>query len=886
MPGPSTAAHAPTAAPAPPERGAPVAQPAQPAEFSVPLLLQQGTPMTKVSHKKQRRIVFRLDPDQGQIIWESKKHRIIPIENVRELRTGEDARFNREQFQLAKEYEARWITIIYTLDGEWKTLHVIAPSTEVFHLWDTTLRQLYDIRRALMSGEGRVDLRETLWERQYWKGADDEADQKLYFEDVEKLCKRLSISPSREDLMRRFQQADGQQRGYLDFAGFQRFVKLLKSRPEIDRLYKRLAAANGGHFTYAVFERFMRHHQKSMMAELELKRLFLRYASCPTLDSQYDPPQNPLDLAFAERPSAKPASPPSSQTQRRASLPESALSVEAFTAFLLSPENAPFADPPGQVVHDMTRPLAEYFISSSHNTYLVGNQITGETTVEGYIRALLHSCRSVELDIYDGETEPFVYHGKTLTRRVPLRDICRAISKYAFVVSAYPVIISAEVHCSVPQQEIIVSIMHDTFGDALVSAPPENRPKVKALPSPEELRGRVLLKAKNLFVADSEGTVRPKEITLDAESSSTATTTTATEDEDESPVSGVPVSSFAPLVAGLSSDVETKGELPKTRGILSGRRSRRPEQPARGEAKQKVRMSMALVSLLVYTVGVKCRGLNKKEQYAPEHVFSLSENTVNKMFKRDGMMADLIKHCRTHVVRVYPKGMRVNSTNYEPHRYWSAGCQLVAINWQTCDLGYMINHAMFQRNGRSGYVLKPLALRSADKGRLLLRTQHFFDVTIVSAQQLPRPKSKDGRKILDKAIMDPLVEVSVHVPDWMHSSSPVPGAGTPQELAASVTSPARTVSGRTTTVKNNGFNPVWEEELSLPFDVIGGMRDLVFVRFAVREAGRDDDEPLAVYCASLGSLREGFRHLPLHDSQLSQYLFSTLFVRIGIRDVS
>ena len=93
-------------------------------------------------------------------------------------------------------------------------------------------------------------------------------------------------------------------------------------------------------------------------------------------------------------------------------------------------------------------------------------------------------------------------------------------------------------------------------------------------------------------------------------------------------------------------------------------------------------MSLALVSLLVYTVGVKCRGLNKKEQYAPEHVFSLSENTANKMF-RQGAMADLIKHTRTHVVRVYPKGLRLSSSNYEPHRYWSAGAQLVAINWQT-----------------------------------------------------------------------------------------------------------------------------------------------------------------------------------------------------------
>ena len=82
------------------------------------------------------------------------------------------------------------------------------------------------------------------------------------------------------------------------------------------------------------------------------------------------------------------------------------MSLSSFTAFLLSPDNSAFADQHGRITHDMTRPLPEYLISASHNTYLVGHQLVGESTVEGYIRALLHSCRSVELDIYDGEPEP------------------------------------------------------------------------------------------------------------------------------------------------------------------------------------------------------------------------------------------------------------------------------------------------------------------------------------------------------------------------------------------------------------------------------------------------------------------------------------------------
>lgn len=46
------------------------------AEIPVPALLQQGVPMTKVSAKSQKSYIFKLDADQGQIIWESKKLRI------------------------------------------------------------------------------------------------------------------------------------------------------------------------------------------------------------------------------------------------------------------------------------------------------------------------------------------------------------------------------------------------------------------------------------------------------------------------------------------------------------------------------------------------------------------------------------------------------------------------------------------------------------------------------------------------------------------------------------------------------------------------------------------------------------------------------------------
>lgn len=136
-------------------------------------------------------------------------------------------------------------------------------------------------------------------------------------------------------------------------------------------------------------------------------------------------------------------------------------------------------------------------------------------------------------------------------------------------------------------------------------------------------------------------------------------------------------SSDPPVIAGSSSSATTLS--PASTFQQQQVAPRRPSQSAAD--RPKVKMSLALVALLVYTVGVKCRGFNKKEKYAIEHVFSLSERTANKILKES--MVDLVKHNRTHVVRIYPNGTRLSSSNYEPHRYWAAGAQLVAINWQT-----------------------------------------------------------------------------------------------------------------------------------------------------------------------------------------------------------
>lgn len=48
---------------------------------------------------------------------------------------------------------------------------------------------------------------------------------------------------------------------------------------------------------------------------------------------------------------------------------------------------------------------------------------------------------------------------------------------------------------------------------------------------------------------------------------------------------------------------------------------------------------------------------------------------------------ELLKYNQKGLTRVYPKGQRVDSSNYDPFRLWLCGSQMVALNFQTAGKG-------------------------------------------------------------------------------------------------------------------------------------------------------------------------------------------------------
>jgi phosphatidylinositol phospholipase C delta len=187
-------------------------------------------------------------------------------------------------------------------------------------------------------------------------------------------------------------------------------------------------------------------------------------------------------------------------------------------------------------------------------------------------------------------------------------------------------------------------------------------------------------------------------------------------------------------------------------------------------------------------------------------------------------------------------------------------------------------------NDRKGYVLKPADLRleqTPTQGHSKAPKKEVkFAVKIISAQQLPRP-----RGLAQDANINPYVEFEMYSAE--DNGANAVGVGGQDASArnghSGIGNPLRK---RTRIVEGNGYNPVFDSELQLT--VRTRFPSLVFVRWTVwnsLDARTTNHAPLATFTAKLNSLQQGYRHLPLFDSNGEQYLFSTLFCQIKKQDI-
>lgn len=505
-----------------------------------------------------------------------------------------------------------------------------------------------------------------------------------------------------------------------------------------------------------------------------------------------------------------------------------ALNLEAFFKYIFSDYNPPI---PASTTahHDMTAPLSHYFIYTGHNSYLTGNQLSSDCSDVPIIKALQRGVRVIELDIWPNSNKDNVevLHGRTLTTPVELIKCFKSIKEYAFVASEYPVVITLEDHLTPDLQAKVAEMVTQTFGDILFSPGSEC---LKEFPSPESLKKRIIISTKP-----------PKEY-LEAKDMK----------ENENGSS-----------KGKAGDEEAWGrEVKSTKSLNVADDKNDPDEEENddeedddGDVNSQQIEAPEYKRLIAIHAGKPKGGLDECLKVDPDKVrrLSLSEQQLEKAVETHGK--DIVRFTQRNILRVYPKGTRFDSSNYNPLIGWMHGAQMVAFNMQGYGRSLWLMHGMFKSNGGCGYVKKP---------DFLLETgphNEVFD-----------PKAKLPVKLT--------LKVTVYMGegwyyDFRHTHF---DAYSPPDFYTRIGIagvPADSVMKKTKTLEDNWI-PAWNEEFEFPLTV----PELALLRIEVHEYDMSEKDDFGGQaCLPVSELRKGIRAIPLHDRKGEKYKSVKLLMR-------
>ncbi|KAG7511683.1 1-phosphatidylinositol 4,5-bisphosphate phosphodiesterase beta-1-like [Solea senegalensis] len=507
----------------------------------------------------------------------------------------------------------------------------------------------------------------------------------------------------------------------------------------------------------------------------------------------------------------------------QAQLKQGVISPQAFSTYLSSDENGVIPPDKLDQSEDMSFPLSHYFINSSHNTYLTAGQLAGSSSVEMYRQVLLAGCRCVELDVWKGRTaeeEPVITHGFTMTSEIPFKEVIEAIAECAFKTSPFPVILSFENHVdSLKQQAKMAEYCQSIFGEALLIDPLDKYPLESSvpLPSPQELMGKILIKNKKKPSSSND----TKRLTDQAASQS------------NEPVS--PSNNTGEMEAESEEDDDDEDDDGK-----------------KGSAEREAVATEEMSTLVNYVQPTKFNSFEASKKAARcYHMSSFVETKALEHLTKSPV--EFVEYNKSQLSRIYPKGTRVDSSNFMPQLFWNAGCQLVALNYQTIDLSTQLNLFVFEYNGRSGYRLKPEFMRRPDK--------HFDPFT---------------ENTVDGIVANTL---SVKVISGQFLTERRVGVYVEVEMFGLPVDTRRKALKTKTSHNNNAINPVWDEEPIVFKKVI--LPTLASLRIAAFEEG---GKFIGHRIIPVTAIRPGYRYIGLRNEKNQSLVLPAVFVYIEVKD--
>ncbi|XP_019120589.2 1-phosphatidylinositol 4,5-bisphosphate phosphodiesterase eta-2a isoform X2 [Larimichthys crocea] len=848
--------------------------------------MQMGTQMVKLRGGSKGLVrFFYLDEHKSCIRWRpSRKNEKakISIDSIREVCEGKQS----EIFQRYAEgsFDPNCCFSLYY--GEhMESLDLVSGTGEEARTWITGLKYLM----AGISDEDSLAKRQRTrdqWLKQTFTEADKNGDGSLSISEVLQLLHKLNVNLPRQKVKQMFKEADtDDNQGTLGFEEFCSFYKMMSTRRDLYLLM----------LTYSNLKDHLDTDDLTRFLETEQKMTKVTKDHCLEIINKFEP---------------------CSENQK-----QGVLGIDGFTNYMRSPAGDIFNPEHYNVIQDMNQSLCNYFIASSHNTYLMGDQLMSQSRVDMYAWVLQAGCRCVEVDCWDGQDgEPIVHHGYTLTSKILFKDVIETINKYAFVKNEYPVILSIENHCSVPQQKKMAQYLIEILGDKLdlsnIKAEESGR-----LPSPEMLKGKILVKGKklppNIDENAEEGDVSDEdsadEMEDDCKLMNGDWKTTANrkqvenmakkkldnlmkeskirdrEDPDSFTIAALPpagkptdkTSSKGKSEDGTDTADEANPSSNKRTGrSFMGSFSKRKKKTSKlkksssfedtdtdqestssasraplhhSKKKKTMKLSRALSDLVKYTCSVGLYDIEAQANCSWQ-VSSLSETKAHQVMQQKA--TSFIHFNQRQLSRIYPSSYRVDSSNFNPQPFWSAGCQLVALNYQSEGRVLQLNRAKFYSNGNCGYILKPACMCEGAfnpnlEDPLPGQMKKQLVLKIISGQQLPKPKDS---MLGDRGeIIDPFVEVEI--------------IGLPVDCCKE----------QTRVVDDNGFNPMWEE--TLVFTV--HMPELALVRFLVWDHDPIGQDFIGQRTIAFNSMMTGYRHVYLEGMEEA-----SIFVHVAVNDIT
>uniref|UniRef100_A0A914LV41 Phosphoinositide phospholipase C n=1 Tax=Meloidogyne incognita TaxID=6306 RepID=A0A914LV41_MELIC len=257
-----------------------------------------------------------------------------------------------------------------------------------------------------------------------------------------------------------------------------------------------------------------------------------------------------------------------------------------------------------------------------------------------------------------------------------------------------------------------------------------------------------------------------------------------------------------------------------------------------------------LSSLVCYTHPVKFSGFDVAEQNNLHfHMSSFSESTGLNLIKQ--CAPEWVNYNKRQLSRIYPKGARVDSSNFLPQIFWNAGCQMAALNFQTPDVCIQLNQGKFEYNDQCGYLLKPDFMRRPDR---------TFD-----------PFSESP---VDGVIA---AHCSVRIISGQFLCERKAGTYVEVEMYGLPTDTIRK-EHRSRLVPANSLFPVYNEEPFVFRKVI--LPELAVLRFAVYD---DSGKQLGQRILLLDGLQSGYRHISLRTENNQPLTLPSLFVHLQLK---